>query len=82
MRVWLVPLSLVLGTMALYWPATQCDFVTFDDDVYVTANVQVQNGLTWEGIQWACLYPVAVNWHPLTMWSAMLDCQVFGLKPW
>ena len=22
------------------------------------------------------------NWHPLTMISHMLDCQLFGLKPW
>ena len=22
------------------------------------------------------------NWHPLTMLSHMLDCQLFGLQPW
>ena len=25
---------------------------------------------------------VCCNWHPLTVWSHMLDCQLFGLKPW
>jgi tetratricopeptide (TPR) repeat protein len=73
---------LVLGTMALYWPATRCDFVNFDDDLYVTANVHVQKGLAWESIKWACLNPVCCNWHPLTVWSHMAVCQVFGLKPW
>ncbi len=28
------------------------------------------------------LNPVAANWHPLTVLSHMLDCQLFGLKPW
>ena len=26
--------------------------------------------------------PVNCNWHPLTVWSHMLDCQLFGLNPW
>jgi protein O-mannosyl-transferase len=80
--VWLLAVSLVLATMALYWPATWCDFVNFDDDLYLTANVQVQKGLTWEGVKWACLNPVCWNWHPLTVWSHMLARQLFGWKPW
>ena len=73
---------LALMTIALYWPATGCDFINFDDDFYVTANAQVQSGVTWEGIKWACLNPVADNWHPLTVWSHMLVCQFCGLNPW
>ena len=80
--VWLLAVLLVLVTIALYWPATRCDFVNYDDDLYVTANVQVQKGLTWESMKWACLNPVADNWHPLTVWSHMVDCQLFGLNPW
>ena len=79
---WLMAGSLVLVTMAIYWPATQCDFIHFDDPDFVTSNVHVQNGLTWENIKWACVNPVADNWHPLTVWSHMLVCQVCGLKPW
>jgi tetratricopeptide (TPR) repeat protein len=73
---------LVLVTMAVYWPATRCGFVNYDDDLHVTANVQVQKGLTWESLQWAWLNPVNCIWHPLTVWSHMLDCQLFGLQPW
>ena len=80
--VWLLAVLLVLGTMALYWPATRCDFVNFDDDLYVTSNVQVQKGLTWAGLKWACVNPVCWNWHPLTVWSHMLVRQLFGWKPW
>ena len=73
---------LALATIALYWPATHHDFINYDDDLYVTANVHVQNGLTLENLKWAFSNPVGVNWHPVTMLSHMLDCQLFGLKPW
>ena len=58
------------------------DFVNYDDNLYVTENAHVQNGLTLESVKWAFSNPVAANWHPLTMLSHMLDCQLFGLKPW
>jgi lipoprotein NlpI len=80
--VWLIAALLALTTIALYWPATRCDFVNFDDSIYVTENPHVQGGLTLENVKWAFFNPVADNWHPLTMLSHMLDCQLFGLKPW
>ena len=75
-------LLLALATIALYWPATHHDFINYDDPAYVTANVHVQNGLTLENLRWAFSNPVGGNWHPVTMLSHMLDCQLFGLKPW
>ena len=80
--VCLLAVLLVLGTTALYWPATRCDFVNFDDNLYVTSNAHVQQGLTWEGIKWACLNPVCWNWNPMTVWSHMLAWQLFGRNPW
>ena len=79
---WLFALLLVLGTMALYWPATRCDFAPVDDNLHVTENAQVQKGLTLDSIKWAWLNVVNENWHPLTVLSHMLDCQLFGLNPW
>jgi hypothetical protein len=79
--VWLLAAVLVLVTIALYWPTTSHDFINFDDPDYVTANPHVQGGLSIEGMKWAVSNPVCGNWHPLTVWSHMLDCQVFGLKP-
>jgi len=73
---------LVLVTIAIYWPATRCDFINYDDKDYVTANLHVQSGLNWESVKWAFFNPVSANWHPLTMLSHALDCQLFGLKPW
>jgi tetratricopeptide (TPR) repeat protein len=79
---WLLAVLLALMTIALYWPTTRNDFVSLDDPEYVTSNVHVQNGLTLESINWAFLNPVSANWHPVTVLSHMLDCQIFGLKPW
>jgi len=79
---WLVAAVLALVTLTLYWQATHHDFINYDDDEYVTSNIHVQNGLTVENITWAFLHPVSANWHPVTMLSHMLDCQVYGLKPW
>src|SRR5258706_11140474 len=79
---WWMATWLVLVTIVLYWPATRCDFVNYDDREYVTDNLHVQGGLNWEGVKRAFFNPVVSNWHPLTMLSHMLDCQLFGLKPW
>ncbi|HEX9047598.1 MAG TPA: hypothetical protein VF988_11270, partial [Verrucomicrobiae bacterium] len=64
---WVLALLLAMATFALYWPALHCRFVNYDDDRYVTANPQVQHGLTLENFKWAFLNPVADNWHPLTV---------------
>ncbi len=82
-----VPSSLFAGfllllTLAVFWPATHCDFINVDDQAYVTENAHVQAGLTPANVKWAFTHPVSANWHPLTMLSHMLDCQLFGLKPW
>jgi tetratricopeptide (TPR) repeat protein len=73
--------GLALGTLFLYWPVVHHGFITLDDNLYVTANPQVQAGLTWAGAQWAFTNTFASNWHPLTWLSHMTDCQMFGLHP-
>ena len=72
---------LALATLGLYWPAVHHPFFALDDNLYVTANPQVQAGLTWAGVKWAFTNTIASNWHPLTWLSHMLDCQGFGLQP-
>jgi len=79
---WLMSVLLALAVVALYWPALRCEFVNYDDDRYVTANVQVQSGLSLKNFGWAFTHPVADNWHPLTVLSHMLVCQLCGLHPW
>ena len=65
-----------------FFNAIPNDFINYDDPLYVTENVQVRQGLTWEGIAWAFCGTAAGNWQPLTLLSHMLDVQCYGLKPW
>src|ERR1700722_19445770 len=79
---WLGAVLLALVTIALFWPAVRFDFLHCGDPDYVSENLHVQDGLNWKSVKWAFLNPVSANWHPVTMLSHMLDCQLFGLKPW
>ncbi|HEY3864353.1 MAG TPA: tetratricopeptide repeat protein [Verrucomicrobiae bacterium] len=75
-------LALAAFTVALYAPALRCQFISFDDPVYVSENQHVRAGLTLPGLAWAFRATTGGNWHPLTMLSHMLDCQIYGLRPW
>ena len=76
----LLGLGLVLLTLIVYRPALTYGFVNFDDGLYVSNNRHVQQGLTWQGFVWAWQANVASNWHPLTLLSHMLDCELFGMN--
>ena len=81
--VWLMAAMLALMTFILYWPATSLGFVDYDDNVYVTENPHVQNGLTWNGLKWAFTNTeYAAYWAPMMWLSQQLACQFFGLNPW
>src|SRR5271156_689041 len=77
-----IAVALTVVTLAVYSPVTSFQFVNYDDTDFVTANPHVQAGLTLEGFKWAWHSEVARNWHPITMFTHMLDCQLFGLRPW
>jgi Tfp pilus assembly protein PilF len=74
-------LGLALITLALYWPVTHHDFINVDDPRFVTENPQVQAGLTWPGAVWAFKSVYTESWQPVTWFSHMLDCQLYGLNP-
>jgi tetratricopeptide (TPR) repeat protein len=71
----------VLAISAVFWPLLTYDFVSIDDNVYVTSNVHVQSGLTARSLKWAFTTFDAEFWHPLTWLSLMADVQIFGGRP-
>lgn len=77
LRAWLVAALLVAGTFALFSRAVPYGFLNYDDPSYVTNNLHVRAGLTWESVHWA-FTGHADYWHPLTWLSHMLDWQLFG----
>lgn len=75
---WLVA-GLILVTFAVYAQVMGHEFVNYDDQMYVTENPIVQEGITFHGVVWAFRTLFASNWHPLTWLSHMLDYELFGL---
>jgi tetratricopeptide (TPR) repeat protein len=71
--------GLALSTLALYAQVRGHAFLHYDDNMYVTENPVVLQGLTWQGFLWAWTSLDAFNWHPLTWLSHMLDVELFGL---
>ena len=67
---------LALAVIAVYAPLMHADFVSLDDDVYVTANRHVQSGLTRASIAWAFRNGDASLLLPFTWLSHMLDCEL------
>jgi hypothetical protein len=72
---------LSVATLAVFAQVVGFDFVDYDDNLYVTANPHVQEGLTPAGVRWAFTTFAAANWHPLTWISLMLDWSIGGPGP-
>ena len=44
-------LALVIATVVVYLPVRHHEFVNFDDDIFVTENPNIQDGLTWRSVR-------------------------------
>jgi protein O-mannosyl-transferase len=73
-------LTLALLTLAVYLPVRNYEFLHYDDDMYVVENPHVRSGLSWDNIKWGFTAVHNTYWQPLTWFSYMLDCTVFGLN--
>jgi hypothetical protein len=75
----IICILLAAATLAVFAQMRHFDFVSIDDEVYVTQNDQVKNGMTPEGVIWAFLTTFGEFWHPLTWLSLMLDSATYGM---
>jgi Tfp pilus assembly protein PilF len=75
-------LILFLLTLAVFLPTVRNDFVNYDDPANLYTNPDITRGLCLAGVSWAFTHPVLGHWAPLTTLSHMLDCSLFGLRPW
>ena len=76
-----IALALVVVTVAVFWRATACGYINYDDPVYITQNRHVQQGLSADSVRWAFTSRCDGLWIPLTMLSHMLDWQIHGINP-
>jgi protein O-mannosyl-transferase len=79
-RTALICIVLAVATFAVFEGVRNNDFVNYDDNLYVTNNVNVQGGLNGRSIVWAFTTCMGY-WHPVTLISHVIDCAVFGVNP-
>lgn len=80
-QVALLCLVLMGATLAVYGPTVKYSFIDFDDGVYVFDNPRIATGFASDNVASAFKTVCAGNWHPLTMLSLMMGCQLFGVQP-
>lgn len=80
-RIALVAALVAVLAIVPYLPALQAEFLTYDDDAYVSANRFVLDGLAWRSVRWAFSTFSEGNYHPLTWLSLMVDAQLWGANP-
>ncbi|HET6454842.1 MAG TPA: tetratricopeptide repeat protein [Armatimonadota bacterium] len=77
----LIAVGLLLVTAAAYHGALQGEFISYDDDKYVSDNHSLKADLPFAGIKYAFTTFDLANWHPLTWLSYMVDKGLYGLNP-
>jgi protein O-mannosyl-transferase len=78
---YLIIIFLIIASCAAFSRVAGNDFVDVDDTKYITQNLNIQSGFNPQSIQWALSAVVVGNWHPLTMFSHMLDWTLLGAHP-
>lgn len=77
-EIGLVCVFLVMIVAFIFGQTLRHDFINFDDNLYVTENPHVLNGLNWADIKWAFTTQHTGYSHPITWLSHQLDCQLYG----
>jgi len=72
---------LAILVLAAYWQVRSHEWIYFDDQLYVTDNRHVREGLTPASIRWAFTNTETGHWHPLTWLSHMLDYELYRSNP-
>lgn len=80
-RTVLICVVLAIVTFVAFDGVSSNGFVNYDDNLYVTDNAHVHEGLYARSILWAFTTFDASNWHPLTWLSHIIDCAYFGPNP-
>ncbi len=76
---WLACLVLAMVTAWVYCPLRDAQFISLDDQQYVTENMHVTTGLTWANVGWAFRDVHLGTWHPVSWLSHLCDVQLYGL---
>lgn len=76
-----VSFILIFLTIIAFFSIKNNDFINLDDNIYITENEYIKDGLTLKNIKWAFTNTNTGHWHPLTWISHLIDIELFGLNP-
>jgi len=80
-------LILIVLVFAVFAQTIHFSFINYDDDIYVSNNPYVTQGLTRDSFKWAWAADLTHNspgvdyWQPLSALSRMVDVELYGLNP-
>jgi tetratricopeptide (TPR) repeat protein len=77
-RTWLTAGALVALTLAAYLPLWHNGYIDYDDELYITDNPRVTEGLTVRGFSWAWTTLHGKYWQPLSWLSLQADAEFFS----
>jgi tetratricopeptide (TPR) repeat protein len=72
---------LVALTLAVYAQVGRFGFIPIDDNLYVTKEPHIRDGLCAGGVVWAFTTFYDCNWIPLTWISLMAEATFYGTSP-
>ena len=75
-QLWGLRAALVVLVWAAYYPVWENDLVDFDDEVFITKNEHVCDGLTGDGISWALRNDEPPYRMPLTWLTLQFDVEL------
>jgi len=75
-RLWWPRAVLLVLTWIAYTPVWQNGFVDYDDEVFITGNAYICDGLTADGVRWAVLNSQAPYRAPATWLTLQFDTEV------
>ena len=75
---WLLPLTVVLVTLAVFWPVLGHQFLDWDDDVTLVDNSEFR-GLGWGNLRWMLTATRMGHWTPATWVTFGADYLLWGM---
>ncbi len=77
----LVAALVFVTALVVYAPVRQLGFVDYGDDLFVTGNPLLTDGLGWDDVRRSFAQPYETHWIPLTWISLGLDRSLYGTSP-
>jgi len=72
-------LFLFLTVFVVYGQVSDFNFIALDDDIFVSGNIKVLQGINRDSISWSFGFQNhETYWHPVTWLSHMLDVEFLG----